>query len=516
MIAVSFNKEKYFYDVHSLVRAFYPGEEVVCFVRWEKEIETDPERFALAVDLAEEQGSIAVTFVPGSRYPDRAGKKREAYTRRSGCALPADGERESSIDFNPLTDGDGRRVYRAKNALKRLLYRMLEEETGKSLPWGSLTGIRPTHIPKTLYEAGWESSAILRELSETFFVSKEKAALAVEIADRERRILEEEDYESGYSLYIGIPFCPTTCLYCSFPSWPIAGREKQVEEYLDALMKEMDFVAKRFREKTLYTVYFGGGTPTTLSPGQSERLLQALEERFDLSAVKELTVEAGRPDSLTAEKLAVLNRHHVTRISVNPQSMQQRTLDLIGRRHTAEDVHRAFHLARACGDFRINMDLILGLPGERAADVKDTLDQVAALGPDDLTLHALALKRGSRMQALAETKGVTFPAFTDIEEASALAQAKAREMGLAPYYLYRQKNIAGNLENTGFAREDAIGLYNILINEDVHSIVALGAGAISKCVRGDLVTRAENVKELGQYLERIDEMIGRKRALYSE
>ena len=196
--------------------------------------------------------------------------------------------------------------------------------------------------------------------------------------------------------------------------------------------------------------------------------------------------------------------------------MQQRTLDLIGRRHTVEDVRTAFHLARENGPFSINMDLILGLPGESAADVEGTLSRVEELGPDDLTIHALAIKRGSRMQALMDTKGAVFPASPDIDKAASLSQKKAREMGLLPYYLYRQKNIAGNFENTGFARTGEEGLYNILINGDVQSIVACGAGAISKCVRGDIITRAENVKDLEQYLSRIDEMIGRKEALYQE
>ncbi|MBR5115707.1 MAG: coproporphyrinogen dehydrogenase HemZ, partial [Lachnospiraceae bacterium] len=410
----------------------------------------------------------------------------------------------------------GGRRYNAKNALKRLLYRMLSDETGKRLPWGSLTGIRPTHIPRTFLSAGWEEDKILAELRESYYVSEEKAKLALEIAETERDLLGAEDYASGYSLYLGIPFCPTTCLYCSFPSYPLGLHQAQVEAYLDALEKEMDYTAGAMRDKKLYTIYVGGGTPTTLTPSQSERLLRAIEARFDLSHVREYTVEAGRPDSVTGEKLEVLSRHHVTRLSINPQSMQQKTLDLIGRLHSVEDVRTAYHLARECGDFHINMDLILGLPGECAQDVAATLAEIGKLKPDDLTIHALAIKRGSRMQAMMETKGVSYPEFEDIEAAAREAERAARQMGLSPYYLYRQKNIAGNYENTGYAdlSSGAAGLYNILINEDVHSIVALGAGAISKCVRGDEVSRAENVRELSQYLERTQEMIERKRKLY--
>ena len=507
MIGVSVNKDRFFYDIHSLVKAFYPGENVSCFVKGEKEIVSTAGSPSLSVDLREEIGEITVTLIS----PDGAGR-----TEDTRCLPMAEGERISSIDLQPVRDAAGERRYRAKNALKRLLYRMLSEETGKRLPWGSLTGIRPTHIPKTFLQAGWEETAILAELTDIYFVSEEKARLALEIAETERVLLSDAEYETGYSLYIGIPFCPTTCLYCSFPSYPLGMHQAQVEGYLDALESEMDYAAGAFRGKKLYTIYVGGGTPTTLTPAQSERLLRAIEDRFDLSHVKEFTVEAGRPDSVTREKLEVLSRHPVTRLSINPQSMQQKTLDLIGRLHSVEDVRSAYHLARECGDFHINMDLILGLPGESARDVAATLSEIEALRPDDLTIHALAIKRGSRMQAMMETKGVSYPAFEDIEAAAREARDAARRMGLSPYYLYRQKNIAGNYENTGYAdlKKDAAGLYNVLINEDVHSIVALGAGAISKCVRGSEVSRAENVKDLSQYLERTEEMIERKRRLY--
>ncbi len=501
MITILFDKERYFYDVHSLVKAFYPEEEVKCLVRREDDPSSSGISPDIVIALDEEDGHITVS--PAGMAP------------RSAVCRKNDGTGDlSSIDTEPVLDGEGKRVFNGKNTLKRLLYEALSEKTGRVLPWGSLTGIRPTHIPKVLMEAGLSDDAVMREMTGTYYASDKKAALALEIAKREREILAGTDYASGYSLYMGIPFCPTTCLYCSFPSYPVEAWRARVDEYLSALFSEMEHTARMFDGRKLYSVYVGGGTPTALTAEQLDELLERLYALFDMSHVKELTVEAGRPDSITAGKLHVMNAHGVSRISINPQTMQQRTLDLIGRRHTAEETVSAFRLAREAGDFKINTDLILGLPGESADDVKDTLDKICALGPDDLTIHALAVKRGSRMHEMMQTRGVRYPGFEDMEKASVTAEESARGMGLVPYYLYRQKNIAGNFENTGYAAPGAHGLYNILINEDIHSIVALGAGAISKCVCGDVIERSENVKDLEQYLARTDEMLARKEKLF--
>lgn len=533
MIDISVSKEKYIYDIHSLVQAFYPGEEVR--VRAEEAGAAGTERFVpddadsigktdpvgektrkgnrnnaepvilrLAIDLREEAGVICVTL------SDDAGE----LTLRTACQIPAGEGRVSSIDAQPVFDDSGDRLYNGKNALKRTLYELLRKETGRDLPWGSLTGIRPVHIPAVLMEAGRSDEEILTELGDTYFVSEEKRRLALDIAHRQGEILAETDYHAGYSLYIGIPFCPTTCLYCSFPSYALAGNAGMTGPYLEALFKEIDWAGAYFAGEKLQTVYIGGGTPTALSAAELDQLLTRVRDRFEWENVREFTVEAGRPDSLTEEKLRVIAEHGATRISVNPQTMQQRTLDLIGRRHTVEDVCRAYAMARERTDLLINMDLILGLPGEKAADVADTMEQVLALGPDDLTIHSLAVKRGSRLQALIDAGRAEYPTADDIDAAAACALDGARRGGYQPYYLYRQKNIAGNFENTGYARGNAHGLYNIMTNEDVHSVAALGAGAISKRVQGDLVTRAENVRELAQYLERVDEMIARKEALY--
>ncbi len=396
------------------------------------------------------------------------------------------------------------------DALKTAVYCALRDNTGKDLPWGILTGIRPTKIVMAMLEEGKSDEEIRKFMTDFYQISSEKLELSLEIAKREKALLEKIDYENGFSLYIGIPFCPTTCLYCSFTSYPIGAWKKRTDEYVDALLKEMDFVAERYAGKTLDTVYFGGGTPTTLEPEQLDRILTALEEKFDLSSLKELTVEAGRPDSVTKAKFEVLKKHKVTRISINPQTMNQKTLDLIGRRHTVDQVVKAYNLARECGFDNINMDLIVGLPGETTCDVRYTMEEIEKLSPENLTVHSLAIKRAA---ALNIWKDKYSDSIVNTDEIINLTAEYARKMGLNPYYLYRQKNMAGNFENVGYAREGLEGLYNILIMEEKQTIIAIGAGGSSKFVfpKENRIERIENVKDVNNYISRIDEMIDRKR-----
>lgn len=339
-----------------------------------------------------------------------------------------------------------------------------------------------------------------------------KALLAIDIAKREKRILADIHYEKGYSLYIGIPFCPTTCLYCSFTSFPIFFWKDRVGEYLTALEKEIDFVREACQDKILDSVYIGGGTPTTLEPEELRRLLSKVRASFDFSQVKEFTVEAGRADSITRDKLRVLKEFGVTRISVNPQTMNQETLNIIGRRHTVEQVEEAFRLAREEGFTNINMDLILGLPGETKEHVERTMEAVTRLCPDSLTVHSLAIKRASRLSLWIEENGIETLHNTD--ETMEIAAEGAARMNMKPYYLYRQKNMSGNFENVGYATEGNYGIYNILIMEEKQTIMALGAGTISKAVYPDgRIERCDNVKDVALYIEKIDEMIDRKRKL---
>ena len=283
-----------------------------------------------------------------------------------------------------------------------------------------------------------------------------------------------------------------------------------MDQYLEALFKEIEFGGGAFAGRKLNTIYIGGGTPTTLEAEQMDRLLNKLEKSFSYSHLQEFTVEAGRPDSITREKLQVMKEHGITRISINPQTMNQKTLDLIGRRHTVEETKEAFALARSLGFDNINMDLIAGLPGEGTEEMAHTLEEISGLDPDSVTVHSLAVKRASRLHMLLEEYKGTF---ANTEEIMELAADYARRAGMFPYYLYRQKNMAGNFENVGYAKPGKAGIYNILIMEEVQSILALGAGASTKMVwESDRIERIENVKDIRSYLERIDEMIDRKRS----
>ena len=334
--------------------------------------------------------------------------------------------------------------------------------------------------------------------------------MSIEIAAREKKLLKPLDYERGYSLYVGIPFCPTTCLYCSFTSYPIGKWKGRTGLYLEALFKELEYTARKMEGRLLDTVYFGGGTPTSLSAEDLEALLSRLEQLFDLSRVLEFTVEAGRPDSITMDKLKVLRDHGITRISINPQTMNQKTLDLIGRHHTVDMVKDRFYMARELGFDNINMDLIMGLPEENMDDVRRTLEEVKALGPDSLTVHSLAIKRAARLNMFREEYGGL--KIQNTPEMIELSAACARQMGMEPYYLYRQKNMAGNFENVGYSLPGKACIYNILIMEEMQTIAACGAGTTTKVVfpSENRRERCENVKEVEQYISRIDEMIQRK------
>ena len=477
MITVQLNKRDFEYDIHSLIRAFYPGVDVPLYLEGEEE----PQGFEKKLEVCYSEALIRLI------WRDADGKELA--------------RRECAVDFY----ADRKQT---KNALKAALYELLSEYTGQKLPWGNLTGIRPTKIPMGLLEQGWKNTEIADYMRKTYYTSNEKTALAISIANRERAILKDIDYQNGYSLYVGIPFCPSICLYCSFSSSPLSVWKSRVDDYLDALCREIEQTAHIWREKQLDTVYIGGGTPTTLEPYQLERLLDKLEECFELAHVKEFTVEAGRPDSITAKKLQVLKDHPVTRISINPQTMNDRTLEIIGRRHTVQQTTEAFALARRIGFDNINMDLIVGLPGEGYAEVEHTMRQVTELAPDSITVHSLALKRATRLNLFKDQYAPM--SFVNNQEIMDMTARYAAQAGQFPYYLYRQKNMAGNFENVGYAREGAAGIYNILIMEEKQSILALGAGASTKLVDGERIERVENVKDIRSYIERIDEMIDRK------
>lgn len=477
MINVYTNRENYQYDLHALLKSFYPEHDVRVYSE-------------SVLDTGEDDGSHVIIRILDDRME---------------LILAIDDRKEYVHTYNNDTDV-------IKKESKLFLYHDLCDYTGRTLPWGNLTGIRPTKLTMAMLAKGMADDAIIAQMKAAHAVSDEKAQLSLDISRRERQILDRIHYVDGYSLYIGIPFCPTTCLYCSFTSYPIAAWRKRVQAYLQALFQEIDYVADVYRDKILDTIYIGGGTPTTLDAGELDTLLQHIHDSFDFKQVSEFTVEAGRADSITREKLDVLKKHGVTRISVNPQTMNDETLKYIGRQHTVAQVREAFQMAREAGFDNINMDIILGLPGELEADVQHTIDEIKKLNPDSLTVHSLAVKRASRLSQWIEENGIGTLRNTDAT--MEIAQKGAYALDMKPYYLYRQKNMSGNFENVGYAREGKYGIYNILINEEVQTIIALGAGSISKRVYPDgRIERSENMKDVVLYMEKIDEMIERKRRL---
>ena len=485
MIFVKCNEDNFIYDVHSLIKAFYPGEDVKVLTPDKEGYDT--ERFSFEIDYLSDCSKIK--------------------------ALSEENIKEYVSDKARTSD----RV-NYKNALKQALYKCLCDVTKRTLPWGTLTGIRPTKIAVTDIENGLGDEEVFRHYKDVYLTSDEKASLAIDIAHREIDILSGIHYDEGYSLYIGIPFCPTTCLYCSFTSFARSAYEKYVGEYIECLKKEIDFVADNFSDKKLDSVYIGGGTPTTLTAAESAELITYLKNRIDMTSVKEFTVEAGRPDSITMDKLTTLKRLGVSRISVNPQTFNDRTLELIGRRHNTAQVYSAYEMAREAGFDNINMDLIVGLPGETFDDVKYTMNCVRELKPDSVTVHSLAIKRASRLNTWIEEHGIE--CIQNSDEIMRMTGDVCDSMGLKPYYLYRQKNMSGNFENVGYAAHGKEGIYNILIMEEKQSIVALGAGTVSKRVfhEGDnyRMERCDNVKDVALYISKIDEMTDRKRKLFCE
>ncbi|MDF2801258.1 MAG: hypothetical protein K0S61_1161 [Anaerocolumna sp.] len=505
MITVAMSTDEFEYDVFGLTKAFYPDaglklirdlKEIPDGILLDNKIYKDIEK-GTNIDHVTIQCDLFFLI-----YFDSTCIKLQAQT-----------ETEVLFYESVLCERQDKPGYR--NQLKKALYRMYQFMTGKDLLWGTLTGVRPTKIAFEKLEAGLSEEETLISLQKDYYLKGEKADLSLLVAKRELALLRELDYKNGYSIYIGIPFCPTTCLYCSFTSYPKEKYEAMIEPYLNALYKEIEYAKTCFPEKKLSTVYIGGGTPTTLTAEQLDKLLTVLNQSLNMSQVKEFTVEAGRPDSITMEKLLVLKKHGVTRISINPQSMQQKTLDLIGRKHTITEVTKAFHMAREAGHNNINMDIIIGLPGETYEDVSNTLEEINNLNPDSLTVHTLAVKRAARLNI--EKNRYEDTKESEAERMLSLTLEYAKSANYQPYYLYRQKS-AKNLENTGYARYGKEGYYNILIMEEQQSILALGAGGLSKFIfhKENRLERVENVKSLKDYIERIDEMILRKHQFLTE
>lgn len=402
-----------------------------------------------------------------------------------------------------------------KRQVKMALYELLKQITGMQPPWGALTGIRPTRLLYEGLDMGLSLPEARARLKTEFDVSEDRAQLLCDIADMQRGVRSVPD--GMFDLYIGIPFCRTRCSYCSFSSGEIGRNGKLVAPYTQALLHEIEASAQLIREANLRVraAYIGGGTPTAILCHDLEAILAAAQREFP-DAV-EWTVEAGRPDTIDREKLIMLRAHDVSRISVNPQTFNDETLARIGRMHTGEDAVRAYMLARELGFDDINMDLIAALPGETPEIFADTVRRVIELAPESVTVHSLAIKRSSKLHEQLHVSGAghTQVSSEGAAEMIAFARRSLMDAGWRPYYLYRQKYMAGNLENVGYARPGKACLYNIGNMEETAPVLALGAGGITKWLfdRDLRIERAANLKNIEEYINRIDEMVERKRAL---
>lgn len=473
MILLQQNTQEYNNDLRAMIMAFYTGERIVD-----------------ASSAVPDGQDIAFVFC--AEYGEQE------------TILSVQGEDSLALQ------GDYRDKASFRNKLKYGAYELLRRRTGRRLPWGNLTGVRPTKIAMKQLTEGRDFESVVRHYREVYDVSEPKARLAAGVAARELSLIRGIDLENSYCLYVGIPFCPSRCLYCSFTSYPIETYRDKASVYVDKLCEELAFISETYGHKRLAAIYVGGGTPTSLDAGQLDKLMQRLADMAGSAYGMEFTVEAGRPDSITVEKLRVMKRYGVTRISINPQTMNDETLKRIGRAHTTEQTRETFALARQEGFDNINMDLIAGLPGETADSMRHTLEQIKKLMPESITVHSLAIKRAAGLRQQLDIYGTEIN--HDMDEMHNLAADAAKAFSMEPYYLYRQKNIGGNLENVGYAKAGRECLYNILIMEELTDIIAAGAGASTKLTypAENRVERVENCKSVDDYIRRFDEMIERK------
>lgn len=411
---------------------------------------------------------------------------------------------KSETAVKKLTDDDNELVS------AQLLYKLLCDFTGLTQPWGILTGVRPVKLLRRLAEESNEEQAV-KKFEKDFFVSNEKMALSRETEHNERKILELSKPES-FSLYVGIPFCPSRCSYCSFVMASIERAEKLIEPYTKLLCEEIKRTAEIANKLglRLETVYFGGGTPTTLSAEQLDTVLETVNKSFDMSTCREFTVEAGRPDTIDIAKLFALKENKVDRISINPQTTNDEVLKTIGRKHTAQQFFDAFELARKCGFDNINTDLIAGLPTDTPESFKNSLDSIVRLNAECITVHTLCMKRASRLT----TEGVTLDLqqARDAREMLAYTQNILGQNEYIPYYMYRQSRMVGNLENVGWSKKGFESLYNVYVMDETHTILACGSGGVTKLKRNnpDYLERIFNFKYPYEYIDRFDELIQRK------
>lgn len=424
-------------------------------------------------------------------------------------SLYLDTSNDEKDEYTAIENGISLSPKETKKALKISMYKLLSRVTGKELPWGVLTGIRPVKIVHKLFDKGMQSNDIVQYLRDEYYVSLDRALLSIKVALTEKKYIKEKNRKK-VSIYVGIPFCPSRCNYCSFTSNSIDKNKDLVKPYLDAMMTEIRQVSQYLKSKgvNVQSIYIGGGTPTSINAEELGILLECINESWYDN--EEFTCEAGRPDTITAEKLKVIKDAGVTRLSINPQTMDDETLVRIGRKHNHYQIIECFHLARSLGFDNINMDMILGLPGENLKHVENTLEWIKRMNPENVTVHTMAIKRASVYNEI----NPNLNGYSDdlVSKMMELSKKSLEGFGYHPYYLYRQKHMAQNLENIGYCKKDKECIYNIQIMEEKQSIVAFGADAVTKAYfqEEDRLERQHNIKDLKLYIENIDNQIHKK------
>lgn len=474
------NRPQYSYEMENLCRLFYPHE------KFEKFYEDSQGTYDVVCEFFSQENSVWVTaklFL----------EQETTYTEK--CPEYADA-REEEI------------------TMARCLFHLFTKHTNYVPCWGVLTGVRPGKLYSSLLQQLGTHQRVKEYMCNRLLVLEDKVDLCYHTYLAECKAARLCD-GSAFSLYVSIPFCPTRCSYCSFVSHSVEKTAKMVPAYVDLLCKELEETAIRAKNLnlTLKSIYFGGGTPTQLSASQLDQIMTAIEECFDLSHLVEYTVEGGRPDTITPEKLQVLKDHGVDRLSINPQTMHNDILAIIGRRHSAEQVVDAFQMARDAGFTNINMDLIAGLPGDTLEGFSESLNQVLSLDPENITVHTLSVKRSSFLTARGEI--ATTPNGETVLSMLETAKNKLSSNGYVPYYLYRQSKMLGNLENVGWSKSGYDCLYNIYMMNELHTVLAVGAGAVSRLKEpsGTQIERIFNYKYPYEYIERFDTMLERKKGI---
>lgn len=491
MIYVYLKGHDFEYDVRELIKVFFFNEDIV-FIHNEEEYMGN--NILLKNILTYNKYGISSTTMI---YMDNKLLSKNSITNIQDIKIEKDDLKK-----------------KIKVGIKQNIYNSLIEISETSAPWGILTGIRPVKIVHTLLDKGLDEEEIFSILNNQYKLFKDKAKLIIDICKRQRKYIYPLD-ENRFSLYVSIPFCPTRCLYCSFPTCSVSKYDDFVDEYTDRLVYEINQISDIMKGKTISTVYIGGGTPTAIPMKNLDRIIKSIYEYFGYDNIVEITVEAGRPDTIYRGMLEMLKENNVKRISINPQTMNDNTLKLIGREHCSKDIVESYYLAREIGFDVINMDLIVGLPSEGINDIKNTLKEIEKLDPENLTIHTLSVKRGSKFRSTMDKYKIKSQKI--IDEMLENTREFAKYMNLQPYYLYRQKQILGNMENIGYAKEGKECIYNIMMMEEKETVVAAGMGGVSKIFypKENRIERIPNVKSLKEYLDRTEEMIERKRNLLS-